>query len=86
MHVIIIYLQYVSGSEKRDHFALNVDLESVVLSHSTVDGLSVALHCTSIAVPVSEICSLKVQKYAWCNYEKTARNASVIVSINVATV
>ena len=76
---------YVSGSEKRDHFALNVDFKLVILSHSTVDGLSVAVCCTSIAAPVPKIRSLKVRKYAQCNYEKTARNPSVIISVNMAT-
>ena len=76
---------YVSGSEKRDHFVLNVNFDLVVLSHSTVDGLSVALCCASIAAPVPKIRSLKVQKYARCNYEKAARNLSVIISVNMAT-
>ena len=35
--------QYVSRSDKREHFALKVNFELVELSHSTVDGLSVAL-------------------------------------------
>ena len=75
----------MSGSEKRDHFALKVDFELVVLRHSTVDGLSFALCCASIAAPVPEIHSLKVQKYARYNYEKTARNHSVIIFVNMAT-
>ena len=75
----------MSGSEKRDHFALKADFGLVVLSHSTVDGLSVALSCASIAAPVPEICSLKVRKYARCNYEKIARNPSVTISIYMAT-
>ena len=62
-----------------------IDFELVVLSHSTVDGLSVALCCTSIAAPVPELRSLKVRKYARCNYEKTARNPSVFISVNMAT-
>ena len=64
---------------------LKVDFELVVLSHSTVDGLSVALCCTSIAASVSKKRSLKVQKYARCNYEKMARNLSIIISLNMAT-
>ena len=63
-------LTFVSGSEKKDHFALKVDFELVVPGHSTVNGLSVALCCASIAAPVPEIRLLKVQKYAWCNYKK----------------
>ena len=59
---------YVSGFEKRDHFALKIDFELVVLSHSTVDGLSVALCCASIVAPVPELRSLKVREYARCNY------------------
>ena len=39
-------MKYVSGFEKRDHFALIVKFELVVLCKSTVDGLFVALHCT----------------------------------------
>ena len=69
------------GSEKRDHFALKVDFELVALSHSTIDGLSVALCCTSIAAPVPEIHSLEVPKYARCSYEKTACNPSGIISV-----
>ena len=75
----------MSGFEKRDHFALKIDFELVVLSHSTVDGVSVALCCASIAAPVPELRSLKVRKYARCNYEKTARNPSVFISVNMAT-
>ena len=48
----------VSRSEKRDHFALKVDFELEALSHSIVDGLSVALSCASIAAPITEIRSL----------------------------
>ena len=72
-------------SEKRDHFTLKVDfeLELVVPSHSG-NGLSVALCCASKAAPVPEIRSLKVQKYARCNYEKTACNPFVIISVNMA--
>ena len=62
----------MSGFEKRDHFALKVDFELVVLSHSTVDGYSVALCCASIAVPVPEIRSLKVRIYAPFDFEKMA--------------
>ena len=51
----------MSRSEKRDHFSLKVDFELVALSHSTVDGLSVALCCASIAASVHEIRLLKVQ-------------------------
>ena len=40
---------------------LKVDFELVVLSHSTVDGLSVALCCASIAAPIPELRSFKVQ-------------------------
>ena len=69
----------MSGSEKRDYFALKVDFGLVVLSHSTVDGLSVALCCLSIAAPVPKIRLLKVRKYTRCNYEKMARNLSVII-------
>ena len=76
----------VSRSEKRDHFVLKVDFELVALSHSTVDGLSVALCCASIAAPVPEIRSLKLRKYARCNYEKTASNSSVTIFVNMATV
>ena len=75
----------MSGSEKRDHFALKVDFELVALSHSTVDGLSVALCCASTAAPIPEIRSLKVRKYARCNYEKMAHNPSIIISVNMAT-
>ena len=50
----------VNGFEKRDQFAQIADFELVVLCQSTVDGLSVALCCASIAAPVPEICSLKV--------------------------
>ena len=75
----------MSGSEKRDYFVLKVDFELVVLSHSTVEGLSVALCCASIAAPVPEIRSLKVRKYARFNYEKTARNPSVTLFVNIAT-
>ena len=64
--LFIVSLIFVSGFEKRDHFALKVNFKLVVQSHSTVDGLSVALCCTSIAAPVPELCSLKVRKYAWC--------------------
>ena len=64
---------------------LKVEFELVVLSHSTVDGLSVAHCCASIAAPVSEILLLKVRKYTQCNYEKMARNLSVIISVNMAT-
>ena len=39
--------KYVSGFEKRDHFALIVEFELVVLCRRTVDGLSVALCCAS---------------------------------------
>ena len=74
----------MSRSEKRDHFALKFDFELVVLSHSTVDRLSVALCCASIAAPVPEIRSLKVRKYTRCNYEKTACHPSVIISVKVA--
>ena len=77
-------IQNVSGSEKRDHFALKMAFELVVLSHSTVDGLSVALCCATIAAPVPELRSLKVRKYTRCNYEKTARNPPVITSVNIA--
>ena len=75
----------VSGSEKRDHFALKVDFELVVLSRSTDDRLSVALCCASIAALIPKIRLLKVRKYARCNYEKTARNPSVTISINMVT-
>ena len=76
---------YVSGFEKRDHYALKIDFELVVLNHSTIDGVSVALRSASIAVPVPELRSLKLRKYARCNYEKTARNPSVFISVNMAT-
>ena len=72
----------MSESEKRDHFALMVDFE--VVRHGTVDGLSVALFCTSIAAPVPEIRLLKVRKYAQCNCKKTARNLSIIILVNMA--
>ena len=52
-------LIFVSGFEKGDHFALIINFELVVISHSTVDGLSVALCCASIATPVPELRSLK---------------------------
>ena len=45
----------MSEFEKRDHFGLIVDFELVVLCKSTVDGLSVALCCASMAAPVPEI-------------------------------
>ena len=64
---------------------LKVNFELVVLSHSTVDGLSVVLCCASIAAPVPEIRLLKVRKYAQCNYEKTACNPSFIISVNIVT-
>ena len=67
----LVFLIFVSGFEKGDHFTLTIDFELVVLSHSSVDGVSVALCCASIAAPVPELCSLKVRKYARCNYEKT---------------
>ena len=60
-------------------------LNLAVVGGSTVDELFIALCCTSIAAPVPEIYSLKVRKYAQCNYEKTAHNPSVIVSINMVT-
>ena len=75
----------MSRSEKRDHFLLKVDFKLVALSHSTVDGLSVALRCASIAASVPKIRLLKVRKYAQCNYEKTARNPSITISVNMAT-
>ena len=46
-------------------------------------GLSVALCSTSITAPIPEIRSLKVQKYALCNYEIMLRNASIIVFVYV---
>ena len=63
--VIVPYINedmyvYVSGFEKKDHFGLIVDFDLVVLCKSTVDGLSVALCCTSMAAPIPEICSLQV--------------------------
>ena len=62
----------MSGFEKRYHFAQNFDFALVILEQSTVDGLSVALCCASMATPVAEICPLEVRKYARCDYEKTA--------------
>ena len=52
----------VDRFEKGDHFALVVDFELVVLCKSTVDRLSAALCYTSMAAPVSKICSIKVRK------------------------
>ena len=75
----------MSRSEKRDHFVLMVDFELVVLSHSTVDGLSVALCCALIAASVPEICLLKVRKYTRCNYENTAHNLPLIIYVNMTT-
>ena len=76
---------YVSGFDKGTHLSIFVDFELVVLGGSTVDELFVALCCASIAAPISEVCSLKVRTYACCNYEKTARNASIVISVNMAT-
>ena len=70
---------------KRAHLALFVDFELAVLGRSTVDELFIELCCASIAVPIPEICSLKVRKCARCKYEKMARNPTVIISINMAT-
>ena len=64
------------------HFSLFVDFESVVLGGST-DELFVALCCASIAAPVPKIHLFKVRKYARCNYEKTAHNPFIIVSVNM---
>ena len=76
IELFILRLKYVSGFEKREHFALKVDFELVV---------SVALCCASIAALVPELRSLKVQKYARCNYEETAHSPPVTVSVNMAT-
>ena len=70
---------------RRDQFALIADFELVVLGGSTVDELFFALCCALIAAPITEICSLKACKYAWYNYEKTARNPSVIISMKMVT-
>ena len=43
-----------------------------MLGGSTVDALSVALCCASIAAPIPEIRSLKVRNTLDCNYEKMA--------------
>ena len=72
----------MSGFKKRDQFAQIANFKLVVLGRSTVDELFLALSCASIAGPVPEIRSLKVQKY--CNYEKTACDPSVIMSVNMA--
>ena len=60
----IINNTYVIGSEKRAHFAQFIDFELVALWQSTVNELSVALCCASIAAPVLEIRLLKLRKYA----------------------
>ena len=44
----------------------------MVLGRSTGDELSVALYCALIAAPIPEIHSLKVHRYAQCDYEKMA--------------
>ena len=71
--------QYVSGSEKGDHFALKVDYELVVRSHSTVDGLSVALCCASIAAPIPRYAQSNHENTLGATtYEKTAHTPSTI--------
>ena len=77
---------YVSRFDKRAYLSLFINFELVVLGGSTVDELFIALCCTSITAPVPEIRSLKVRNYARCNYEKTAPNPSIIISINMVTV
>ena len=62
----------VTGFGKRDHFALKVDFELATQWQSTVDKLSVAICCASIAAPVTEICLLKVSNYARRDVGKTA--------------
>ena len=56
----------MSRFEKRDHFALIVDFEVVVLCKGIVDELSVALCFSSLAASVTEIHSLKVHNYTQC--------------------
>ena len=62
----------MGGFEKRAHFAHKIDFALVVLEQSTVDDLSVALCCASIAATVPKIRSLEVREYAKCDFEKTA--------------
>ena len=52
---------YVSVFDKKAHWSLLVNFELAVLGGRTVDELSVALRCTSIAAPLPEICLLNMQ-------------------------
>ena len=60
-------------------------LNLAVVGGSTVDELFIALYCPLIAAPIPKIHSLKAQKYAQCNYEKTAHNPSLIISVTMVT-
>ena len=75
----------MSRFDKRAHLTLFVKFELVVLGGSTVDELFIALYCPLIAAPIPKIHSLKAQKYAQCNYEKTAHNPSLIISVTMVT-
>ena len=48
----------VSGFKKMTHFVVKINFQIGVLMQSTVNALSVALCCASIAPFVSEICLL----------------------------
>ena len=52
----------MSGFGQRDHFAINIKIQLVVLEHAELlSSLSHFICCTSIAAPVPKIHSLKSQ-------------------------
>ena len=62
----------MSRFEKRGHFAVKIDFELVALEQSTVNNLSVAFPCASIAASTPKIRLLEIRKYVQCDCEKTA--------------
>ena len=63
---------YVTVFAKRDHFGANLDFDFCIRHERTLDELSVALYCTSLAGFGSEILLHKVWNYAKCVIKKTA--------------
>ena len=57
---------------KRDHLGANLEFEFCIRRESTLDELSVALYCASLAGFVSEIHLHKIWNYVKCVIKKTA--------------
>ena len=69
--IIVTILKYNTCSICDSNCKLHFDFEICIQRESTLDELSVALHCASLAGPISEIRLRKVWNYERCVIKKT---------------